>query len=208
MSAAEELRSLLAGRRPAAGLLQTVRLELGGTEFYGEEAVLERGRAAPVDLARAEEVRGPAGLALFGESVAAVADLHGERVGRVWVLGALPPAEPEAAVMVAFDPDLLQARAAVFLDAADHPDAAPPLLDRLAAAGARLVEAEPGYRARAFLIRAWGDAARGAGLFAVHRLGPGPVRASGWSYAAVRVTAEEERVVADRPVQIVQHHRL
>lgn len=208
MSAAEELRALLVGRRPPAGLLQTVRLELGGTEYYGEEAVLERGRAAPIDLARAEEVRGPASLALFSDGVAAIADLHGERIGRVWAVGALPPGEPEAAVMVAFDADLRQARASVFLYAADHPGATPDLLDRLAAAGERLVGAEPGYRARAFLIRAWGDAARGAGLFALHRLGPAPVRPSGWAYAAVLITAGEERVVADRPAQPIIHHRL
>lgn len=208
MSAADDLRALLAGRRPRAGLLQNIRLELGGAEFYGEEAVLERGRAAPITLARAEEVRGRAGLAIIGEQVAVVADLHGERVGRVWAVGSLPPAQPEAAVAVAFDPDLQQARLRVFCDAADHPDAAPALLDRLVAAGERLVGAEPGYRARAFLIRAWGDAARGVGLFAVHRLGPGPIRASGWAHAAVLVTAGEDRVVADQPAQAVLHHRL
>jgi hypothetical protein len=208
MTARDELRALLVGQRVPGGLLQTVRLELGGAEHYGEEAVLERGRAAPVDLTRVEEVHGPAGLALVGDGVAVLADLYGERIGRVWAVGTLPSGEPEAAVAVAFDADLQQARASVFLDAADHPHAAPDLLDRLSAAGERLVGGEPGYRARAFLIRAWGNAARGVGLFAVHRLGPGPVRPSGWAYAVVLITAGEQRIVADRPAQIVQHHRL
>lgn len=208
MTAADELRALLTGQRPPAGVLQTVRLEADGVEYYGEEAVLERGRSAPINLTHAEAVRGRANLVLFADGVAAVADLHGERIGRVWAMGALPPGEPEPAVLVAFDADLQQARGSVFLDALDHPDAAPDLLGALTTAGAQLVDAEPGYRARAFLIRAWGEAALGAGLFAVHRLGAGPVRASVWAYAAVLVQAGEPRIVADRPTPPIVHHRL
>lgn len=204
MSATEDLTSILAGRRPAEGLLQTCRMEAGGGEFYGEEAVLERCRAAPIDLAGAEAVRGGAQLALFGDGIAAVADVHGERIGRIWALGSPEPAEPEPAVAVAFDPDLRQQRGGVTWDAADHPHADAAVLQRLAAAGERLLEeaaldgGRPAYRVRAFLIRAWSEGERGAGLFALHRLGSGPVRSSGFDYAAVLVDESGERIVRDR----------
>ena len=201
MSAADELRDLLAGRAPAGGLLQTLRLEAAGAEFYGEEAVLERGRAAPLDLSDPTEVRGVSQLALFAGDVAAIADVYDERIGRAWVLSPGESAEPEPAVAVAFDTDLHQQRGAVMWDAADHPNAAPALLDRLAAVGESLLDRitrdGSAYRVRAFLVRAFGSAERGVGLFALHRLGPGPERASGWSYAAVLVDPAGDKVVRD-----------
>ena len=57
----------------------------------------------------------------------------------------------------------------------------------------------PSDRVRAFLIRAWGQGDRGAGLFALHRLGPGPVRTAGFGYAAVLVDGADDRIVRDRP---------
>ncbi|PAX07726.1 hypothetical protein [Sphingomonas lenta] len=201
MSAADDLVTLFGGRRPAGGVLQNCRMEAGGGDFYGEEAILERCRAVPVELVVAVPVSGPRGIALFGDGVAVVADLYGERIGRIWVVGATGPAEPEPAVAVPFDPDLAQARGGVSVDAADHPDVDEALLDRLASTGMRLVEEAsadgPAYRVRAFLIRAWGEGSRGAGLFALHRLGPGPVRTSGFGYAAVLVDGAEEHIVRD-----------
>lgn len=198
MSAADDLVALLQGQRPAGGLLQTCRLEVAGGGFYGEEAILERGRAAPIDLSGAEEVRGPGQLALFTDAAAVVADVYGERVGRVWAIGSADPAEPEPMVAVAFDPDLRQERGGVLWDAADHTHADAILLERLVDAGERLVaETGAAYRARAFLIRAWGEAEHGVGLFAVHRLGAAPVRASEWSYAAVLVSGGGGRIVRD-----------
>ena len=202
MSAADELRDLLRGRRPADGLLQTIRLETAGGDFYGEEAVLERGRGAPTDLAEAGAVRAPGHLLLFGADVAAVADLHGERVGRVWALAAGAPAEPEPAVGVAFDPNLAQARGDVSADAADHPALDPAMLDRLVEAATTLLAeiadgSPPAYRVRAFLIRAWSEGGRSAGLFAVHSLGPGPVRAARWSHAVVLVDGADVRTWRD-----------
>lgn len=202
MSAADDLVDILGGKRPAGGVLQNCRMEAGGGGFYGEEAILERCRAAPLDLTEATAVRGERGLALFGGIVAAVADLYGERIGRVWVVGAAEFAEPEPAVAVPFDPDLHQERGGMAWDAGDHPDADPALLDRLASAGGRFVEEAaadgPAYRVRAFLIRAWGRGERGAGLFALHRLGPGPVRTAGFGYAAVLINDADERIVRDR----------
>lgn len=204
MSATDNLVTILSGKRPAGGLLQNCRMEAAGGDFYGEEAILERCRAAPLDFGDAEVVRGPHGIALFRKNVAAVADVYGWQVGRIWTVAATEPAEPEPATAVPFDPDLSQARAGVFRDAADHPDVESALLDRLAAAGATLVEEaaadgeRPAYRVRAFLIRAWGDGDRGAGLFALHRLGPGPARASAFGYAAVLVDGADERIVRDR----------
>ena len=57
MSATDDLAMILSGKRPAGGVLQNCRMEAGGADFYGEEAILERCRAAPLDLDDAEGVR-------------------------------------------------------------------------------------------------------------------------------------------------------
>lgn len=201
MSAAETLRTLLAGQRPAEGVLQTLRLSDSVGEYYGEEAVLERCRAAPMDLADAEIAYGDAQVALFGPARAAVADVHGDHVGRIWAVGSAKPGQPEPAVAVAFDPDLHQARGGVIWGADEHPAASPGLLAALAAAGDTLVDSiartDGDYRVRAVLIRAFGTEDRGVGLYALHRLGRGPTRQAAWSHAAVLIAPDHPRVVRD-----------
>lgn len=203
MSAARDLRLALAGRRPTGGLLQNCRLHAGGAEFYGEEAILERCRRDPHDLHDADAVAGPGHLALFAKRTAVVADLHGERPGRIWLLARGEPAEPEPAIRVAFDPDLAQTRGDVLADAADHPALDPVAYEPLLAAARDLVaeavgEDPPAYRARAFLIRAWSEGGRGVGVFALHRLGSGPAREAAWSYATVLVDGDEAKTWRDR----------
>lgn len=203
MSARDDLVELLAGRRPAGGVLQNCRMEAAGGDFYGEEAILERCRAHPYDLRDAEAVEAPGHLALFANGTAVVADLYDDRVGRFRLLGPGDPAEPEPAVAVAFDPDLAQKRGDVLADAADHPALDPVRFDALLDAARALVaevagEDPPPYRVRAFLIRAWSDGARAVGLLALHRLGPGPERAAGWSHAAVLLDGDAARSWRDR----------
>lgn len=202
MSAAHDLKTLLAGKRPVGGLLQTIRLEAGGAEFYGEEAVLERCRAHGHDWNEADAVAAPGHLLLHRKKGAVVADLHGERLGRVWLIGG-EAGEPEPAVLVAFDPDLAQARGDVLAEVADHPRLDPagfgPLLDAARALVAEVAADDPPrYRVRAFLIRAWSEGDRHVGLIALHMLGAGPERPAAWGYAALLVEDGEARHWRDR----------
>lgn len=215
MSAADDLALVLSGQRPAGGLLQTCRMAASDAEFYGEEAILERCRAAPLDLAGWDLVAGQRNVALFGPELAVFADIHEAQIGRIWIVGSGEPAEAEPAVAVPFDPDLRQERGGVFWDEADHPGTEATLVEVLAAAGGRLIETaavdggRPAYRVRAYLIRAWGEGDHGAGLFALHRLGPGPTRRSGFGHAAVLIDGGDEQFVRDPAFTAsVQHSRL
>jgi hypothetical protein len=186
MSAIDTLRTILSGERPDGGVLQTCRLELDGAEAYGEEAILERLRVAPFAMGRnADWIAGERHVASAEGDCAVFADIYGDEVARIWCLRPGEPARPEPAVAVAFDPDLSQTRGDVSGQQSDHPDLQPGAFPHLIEAGRRLAydSETPGYRARAFLIRAFSAGNRHVGLFAVHRLGPGPERAAGFSSA-------------------------
>ncbi len=205
MNMQEVLRALAAGKRPVRGLLQTCRMEAFGSEFYGEEAIVEALRSAPFTIsADAIWVDAAGHLCMIDGEAALIADIAEGGIGRLWRLGGGAPAVREPRIDVAFDPDLLQARDDVFLALSDHPSLAADAADGVVAIGRSLARdwpAEPGrapYRARAFAIRAFGDAASGAALFAVYRLGPGNVRTAGFTLAAIVWQGERQTIVRDR----------
>ena len=191
MSARDALIALAAGRRPvdAGGdrLLGACRLHWADVELFGEEAVLELFRAAPLDLGGAMAVATPTGAALIGADAALVADLYDGRIGRLWRLGAGEPPEAEPFVAVAFDPDLRQQRGHVHFRAEDHPALPAGARDAVLAAGHALIDLPGAHRARAFAIRAFADAERAVALFAVHRLSGGAVRQAGFGHAAALI---------------------
>lgn len=208
MSAVTALRSLAQGERPRGDLLPPCRLEAFGTEAYGEEAIVQSFRRAPLTLAaRADVVEAPGHLAIFDGDDVLVADLYGDAIGRIWRLGDGEPMAAEPALGVPFDPDLVQARTDVALRAADHPALAAEALVHVEAIGraiARGWTAEDGagaYRTRPFLIRAFSSGADGVALFAVHRLGPDAVRTSGFAYAAARFRTADGRLASHHVVR-------
>lgn len=191
MSALMALSRIAAGERPHGELLPPCRLEAFGVEAYGEEAIVQSFRSAPLEISASAEVIVAEGhIALFEGEHALVADLHGEDIARIWRLGPGKPAIGEPAIGVPFDPDLWQSRREVALRREDHP--------ALSEDGAAAVEAigrdlarkwqaggGPGdYRVRPFLLRAFSADERGAALFAVYRLGPLAQRSAGFSLAA------------------------
>ena len=191
MSALTALRRIAAGERPHGELLPPCRLEAFGVEVYGEEAIVQSFRRAPLQISASAEVIVAEGhIAVFEGEHALVADLHGEDIARIWRLGPGEPAIGEPAIGVPFDPDLWQSRREVALRREDHP--------ALSEHGAAAVEAigrdlarnwqsggDPGdYRVRPFLLRAFSAGERGAALFAVYRLGPLAQRSAGFSLAA------------------------
>ena len=200
MIALETLQMLAAGQRPTSGLLHTARLAAFGTEFYGEEAIVEAFRRAPQTISDAAAVLGCRGhIAIFDSDTALFADLHGESIARIWRLGDGVPAAGEPAISVAFDPDLAQARGDVFAAATDHPALAPDAFEKLLQAGRTIAHADPAaYRTRAIAVRAFGSATEGSALFAVHRLIGNPRRTAGFAMAAVRWTSDGLTTFKDR----------
>jgi len=183
-------------------LLGNCKLEWAGTEIYGEEAIAETFRAAP--LAGDEDslfIESTHNAAWFANDSALFADLYDGRIGRLWRLGAGETPAREPAVSVAFDPDLRQQRGAVLARAADHPLLEPAHLAPIEAAAAELIVAPAGHsqhRARAFLVRAFSAGDQAAALFAVHRLSGGAVRSSSFAFAAVAITKDSPLITLDR----------
>ena len=196
MSATEALRAVAGGERPANGaLLQNCRMEAFGADFYGEEAILEACRAQPCELAATDALTCPTQVALFDGDLALFADVYGDNLGRIWRVGKGRRVEPEPALAVPFDPDLSQARGDVQLRAEDHaflPGVAAELLRAWVRVELGGIADEGGLRTRAFLLRAFADGDEGAALFAVHHLGPGPVRTAHLHYVAARFRLGED----------------
>lgn len=190
------LQALLRG--DAAPVLEACRLESGGVDWFGAEAVRDAFRRAPIATADDMEFLDfQTGLALFTEGEALFADLYGDHVGRLWRIGQADPGTPEPAVAVAFDTNLAQARASVLFAASDHPGLAADGAARVAAAGRAIIDDPLQFRARAFVVRAFGDAQSGAALYAVHGLAAGPVRSPSLLMAAACWTGATVRIVRD-----------
>lgn len=190
------------GAADTAHVLGAARLAVGGHEAFGIEAIADAFRRDPLALGDDDApplfAADPLHAAALHDGQALFADLYDGRVGRLWRVGAAPPCPPEPRVAVAFDPDLRQARSDLLFDAADHPGL---LADAhgIVRAAARALLAAPAWRARAFAIRAFGDADAGAVLFAIHRLSAEPMRVGGFVHAAAVWSDGERRVVADDP---------
>lgn len=201
MSAATTLKILASGAPVTSGVLGTCRLESGNTDAFGVEAVGDAFRRAPMaDAATGIIVEAPGHLAIFSADQAVVADLFSDAIGRLWRIGQADPGTPEPAVGVAFDTDLRQVRASVFVDIADHPALASDAIDRIEAIGRDLIHAtgaDAPFRARAFAVRAFGDSNRGCVLFAVQALAANPMRTPSLSFAAARWDGGATQVVRD-----------
>lgn len=193
MSVRETLAALCAGHRPANdGLLGAARLEWGGGEAHGEEAILESFRATPLDAAQGTILHGTAAAAWIGQDAALFADLYDGRIGRLWRLGAGSSPPAERAVAVAFDPDLRQVRGDVAFSAADHPDLAVGTQDAIVAAGNALLaghDGQPLHRIRAYVVRAFSVGDDAVALYALHRLTAETPRRAGFGYAVAQVGA-------------------
>lgn len=205
MNVIEALTAILGGERHPA-LLQNCRFEGLGGQAYGEEAIREAMRGAPLDVRGADVVECPGGGALFtgnadGGETAVFADLfEGGFIGRIWRLGEAVGLVPETAIGVPFDPDLSQSRGAVHCRAGDHPWLAADAAPHVEAVATTLAEADAAFRARVFVLRAFSQDDDVAALFAVHRMtGQGP-RHMGFSFAAARLTVTKGKLVASRIV--------
>lgn len=183
MSAIGAIGAVGRGETPPA-LLHACRLEVGGFDAFGVEAIGDAFRRDPVDLTDAVVAEDAMHLAAIVDGQALFADLYDGNIGRLWRAGAPAPMAPEPFVAVPFDPDLTQARGDVMVAASDHPGLAADALPRVHDAGRAILARDPlAWRSRAFCIRAFGSMARGAALFVLYRMTSGRVRASGFGHA-------------------------
>ena len=202
MSGLLALRALAAGVPLADTILGACRLESGNVDAFGSEAVAAALHRAP--LPQAEAATGidcATAAALMTSEEALFADVYDGRLGRLWRVGQASPGQPEPAVSVAFDTDLHQTRADVFVVAVDHPALSVDALEQVAAAGRELIRnpAFPAFRIRVFAIRAFGDAAAGAALFACHALAGDPIRTPSLALAVACWHDGNVRIVQDQP---------
>lgn len=202
MSIADAIAEIGRGHRHPA-LLENARLETGGGEGFGQEAILAHFTRHPLDLSDAVWIETPSGFATFADDRALFGDLYDGHIARLWRLDPVAGEMPEPAVSVAFDPDLRQARQGVAARIEDHPGLDPTRFDALVAAGRSLLtlrtadEAAP-LRARAWLLRAFAGPDGAAGLFATHAVGDEVERRSaGFTFAAALVAGSDVTLVRD-----------
>ena len=205
MRAVYALKMLARGNRPRDALLPPCRLEGLGTRAYGEEAIINQFRVAPMEgLEAAQVITSPSHIAIFAGDEALVADVFDERMLRIWRLGPGEPLPAEPAIGVAFDTDLFQSRRDVALRWEDHPELDETARETLAQLGYRIAhghdegERLPAWRIRPFLLRAFSAGGLHAALFAVHRLGPGTERSAGFSLAAANFRDGEDGTQSSR----------
>jgi hypothetical protein len=205
MSAIDHLRAIARGDTPTDdGLLGNARCGWGRGELIGEESILAAFCAHPFNAdGDVLAVEAGQGAALIGGQDALFADVYDGRIGRLWRVGAGVIFPDEPAIDVAFDPDMRQLRGDVYLRAEDHPAldgaGAEPLL-----AAARMhvdqVRRKGALRVRAFVLRAFGGADRGAALLSVFAMTNGTNRSASFSYAILGFGSDEaaQRAVGEQ----------
>lgn len=197
MSITAAISAIATGGMPAQ-LLHSCRLEVGGFDAFGVEAIGDAFRCDPVVLDGAAVVEDAMHFATVAGDQALFADLYDGNVGRLWRAGRPAPHTPEPFVAVPFDPDLMQARGDVQFAASDHPKLLPEAGARVRESGLAILAQDPSaWRSRAFCIRAFGEAARGAALFAVYRMSGERVRTSGFGYAVAIWDGAEVQFAVD-----------
>lgn len=202
MSGLETLKYLMRGSRPLSGLLHTCRLSGCGTESYGVEAIIENFRALPIKASGDPViVESAEHIALCQAEEAVFADVIEGNIARVWRIGSgnFPSTEPE--VSVSFDSDLMQARPDLFFDPLVHPALAENAIEKLADIASNLVQHDRAYRARAFVLRAFGTSEMGAALIAIYRLSGEKIRMSGFTHAVVAWNGDERYGIQDHAAE-------
>jgi hypothetical protein len=184
MNASSSLQSVADGIADPHAIWGGCRLEWGGVELFGIEAI--------ADLFQHSPLSGDGFMQFGGRSFAIMANAESALLGeildgvivRLWRTGGTCAVQGELGIVVAFDTDLLQQRGDVFFAAADHAelhshaeygDVADFVRDH-ARAAAQDAAAAGFFRPRAFVTRAYGDAAQGAALFTLQGLSAGAVR--------------------------------
>ncbi len=209
MSALDAMAAVARGEAPPQ-LLGACRLEVGGFDAFGIEAIGDAFRHDPVALAGAMIAEDVMNFAAIVEDQGLFADLYDGNIGRLWRAGRPAPHMNEPFVAVPFDPDLRQERGDIEFAGSDHPGLADDADVRVRETGLAILARDPtAWRSRAFCIRAFGTAAHGAALFALYRMSGDRVRVSGFGYAVAiwdgsisRVTLDTVPLPGDRRVRI------
>lgn len=199
MSALEALKAVANGESQSWGTSSsTIRLEWKGGEAYGEEAVLESFRRAPLDLAAGSAISTSGALLWTDGQTALVADLYDERLDRMWRIGPGQAPALEPGVSVPFDIDLMQDRGDVFWRYDDHLWLAPEHAAAIETLAQGIVApCAEDHRVRVFVLRAFSSEDRFGMLASVFRLSSESTRTASFRVVAALVSPERELLVAD-----------
>lgn len=220
------LCDILAGGGSGAGaLLHNCRFEGAGASAYGREGILELFRAAPLELAKIDDMHivcSQRFAALFGRtpdgSIALFADVYDQYVTRLWYLAPRPLLGRRIdRVDVPFDPTLGQQEPCVGFDPADHKELFPMHIGRVTAVGSQFLVSRTAahnalfqsthllLRPRPFVLRAFSDGESAAALFwmvALRRDGrPGLVQFSIAALISSNLPADATLVVDEAECQ-------
>lgn len=144
---------------------------------------------------------------MFADEAVLIADTYNDRLLRIWHIGAADPCPAEPSIGVAFDTDLFQERRDVAWRPEDHPQLDTGAFEALREIGYGIAHGRAGaegpahWRTRPFVLRAFSDGPTTAALFAVHRLGSGQERSTGFSFAAARFMFGSERAAEPKVVR-------
>lgn len=199
MSAIADLAALASGRDAAKeSLTATCRLEWRGGEAYGEEALLEAFRRAPLDLAAGTAIETPGALLWSDGHSALVVDLYDGRLGRLWRVGPGEAPAREPSISVPFDTDLSQHRRDLLWRPEDHPWLAADRRDAAEALAQRLAEPTAAdHRVRLFVIRACSTPTSVGLLGSIFRMSAAATRTLSFSLVAALATPEGEQIAVD-----------
>jgi hypothetical protein len=179
MNNSSSLKSVADGSADQHAIWGGCRLEWGEVELFGIEAIADLFRHSPMPSDGFTQFGGRSFAIMANAQSALLGEIIGGVIVRLWRTGGTPEPEGEQGIVVAFDTDLLQHRGDVFFAADDHmelnSDATDFVRDHARAAAADAASAGF-FRPRAFVTRAYGDAAQGAALFHIQGLSAGTVR--------------------------------
>jgi hypothetical protein len=188
MTTASPLQALTTATADQHAVWGGCRLEWGGIELFGTEAIADLFRHSPLSGDSFKQFGGRSFAIIANAESALLGEILDAVIVRLWRTGGTlaAPGEPgapapqsEQSIVVAFDTDLLQQRGDIFFSADDHAelhsDAADFVRDH-ARAAAQDAESAGFFRPRTFVTRAHGDAAQGAALFNLQGLSAGAVR--------------------------------
>jgi len=193
----EAMAAVASGHVPEA-LLHSCRLEVGGFDAFGIEAIGDAFRRDPVTLDSAVIAESSMHFAAILGDQALFADLYGGNIGRLWRAGRAAPHPPEPFVAVPFDPDLRQARGDIEFLAGDHPQLDIDAEARVREVGRSILAHDPtAWRSRAFAVRAFGTTDRGAALFSVYRMTADRIRTAGFGHAIALWDSDTVRIAVD-----------
>jgi hypothetical protein len=120
MNANSSLQNLANGTADQHAIWGGCRLEWGGVELFGIEAIADLFQHSPMPGDGFTQFGGRSFAIMANAESALLGEILDGVIVRIWRTGGTPEPEGEQGIVVAFDTDLLQQRGDIFFAAVDH----------------------------------------------------------------------------------------